>query len=740
MTSFVYPALLTGLFMAALPVLIHLINMMRHRRVPWAAMEFLLVSQKKHRTWIIFKQLLLLLLRIVAIAAVVLMVARPLVRNQWGKWFGSTRTHHIVLLDDSYSMSDRWGDTSALEEAKGVIQQIGAEAARQVQPQQFTLLRFSRAQRVARGTQPDLLKETVDSEFAGLLRERLSKIAASQTAAGPDEALQAIGQLLGEGDDEQRIVYIVSDFRARQWEHPQGLRQQLLRLNQVHAQILLVNCVETARPNLAISGLTPGEGTRAVGVPLFVDVAVTNYGTAAAKNVSVLLEEDGHQRPAVRIEQIAPGKTVAERFTVNFSTAGQHVVQARLESDPVAADNFRCCVVDVPAQVPVLLIDGDPLSGDAKFVSAALAPGGAVRTGIGPRIETPRYLSLHGLESFASIYLMNIERLDDGAVAALEAYVKGGGGLTLFLGEKCSARFFNDHLYRDGQGLMPLPLTNPSELFVDRLSQVPDMEVTDHPMFRVFTGGRNSFLATVSIERYFATVKGWKPPVNSSVHVIARLRNGAPLAVERKFGQGRVVAVLTTAAPTWNNWAQGNPTFVVALQELQASLAFRPSAAYQVGAALRLNLDPAKYQAKLRFVTPQPGAASVVPLDAVPGPGGALVATFADTDVAGVYEAQITRTDGTVELRRWAVNVDPAEGDLKIVGAEPLAAHLEGVRYDYALASSFRYQDRQAAGVDLSRSLLYFLIVLLLVEQVLAWSASYHPPGRKALAGGGGSR
>ena len=535
-------------------------------------------------------------------------------------------------------------------------------------------------------------------------------------------------------------MYLVSDFRARQWEHPQGLRKQLLRLNQAHAQVLLVNCVEAAHANLAISGLTPGEGTRAVGVPLFVDVAVTNYGTMEAKDVSVLLEEDGHQRPAVRIERIAPGKTVAERFSVNFPTAGQHVVQARLESDPVATDNFRCCVIDVPAAVPVLLVDGDSLSGDAKFVSAALAPGGAVRTGIGPRIEAPRYLSLHPLESFASIYLLNIERLDHAAVAALETFVKNGGGLTLFLGEKCSARFFNDQLYRGGQGLMPLPLSNPSELFVDRLSQVPDMEVTDHPMFRIFAGGRNSFLATVSIERYFATVKDWKPPVDSGVRVIARLRNGAPLAVERKFGQGRVVAVLTTAAPTWNNWAQGNPTFVVALQELQAYLSARPAAAYQVGAALRLNLDPAKYQARLRFVTPQRGAAPAAPLDAVPGPGGALLATFADTDVAGVYEAQITRTDGTVELRRWAVNVDPAEGDLKIVGAEPLASRLEGVRYDYALASSFRYQNRQAAGVDLSRSLLYFLIALLLVEQVLAWSASYHPPGRKALAGSGGSR
>ena len=34
-----------------------------------------------------------------------------------------------------------------------------------------------------------------------------------------------------------------------------------------------------------------------------------------------------------------------------------------------------------------------------------------------------------------------------------------------------------------------------------------------------------------------------------------------PLVVERRFGKGRVVAFLTTAAPTWNNWARVNPSF-----------------------------------------------------------------------------------------------------------------------------------------------------------------------------------
>ena len=116
-------------------------------------------------------------------------------------------------------------------------------------------------------------------------------------------------------------------------------------------------------------------------------------------------------------------------------------------------------------------------------------------------------------------------------------------------------------------------------LLVDRLQQAPGPGAsTDHPIFRVFAGQRNSFLSTVTVERYFAVPKDWKPAADSTTRVIARLRNGAPLAVERRFGQGRVVAFLTTAAPVWNNWARNNPSFVVAMQELQAYLAARESA------------------------------------------------------------------------------------------------------------------------------------------------------------------
>jgi hypothetical protein len=737
--SFVYPSLLAGLALVAVPVLIHLINMMRHRRVPWAAMEFLLASQKKNRTWILLKQLLLLALRMAAIAAVVLIVARPLARGQFGKLFGSSRTHHVVLLDDSYSMSDRGSDGSALDEGKAAVLQIAAEAVRQVHPQQFTLVRFSRAGRIGHGTQPDLLQVPAANGFTERLREMLAKIGPSQSAAGPAEALEAAEHLLRQTGDEQRIVYVVSDFRARQWQDPRDLRRRLSRLNELDASLLLVNCASAARPNLTITGLAPYEGIRAAGVPLYMELSVQNHGPDRVRNVSVLLEEDGHARPAVRIAAIAPGAVAKERFAVSFATAGQHLVTARLPSDAVAADNTRYALVGIAADVPVLLVDGDPQARDGRFVSAALAPGRTVRTGITPRIETPRYLASHPLAGFQTIYLLNVDRLEESALKALEAYVGQGGGLAVFAGPRTTATFWNDDLYRQGDGLAPLPVMGPAALAIDRLQQAPDVEVTDQPMLRLFAGQRNNLISYVRVERYLAPAKNWSPPPNSTVRVAARLRNGAPLVVERNFGEGRVVAVMTTAAPEWNNWATGE-SFVIALHKMQIELGRRPAPGRLVGAPLELHLDPAAYRPQVRLSTPVPGPSAAPAIDAVRQPNGKLLATFAETDAAGVYDVQLRRVDGSPELRRFAVNVEPDEGDLRTVTAQQLANHLEGVRYQYEQASEFHYSGRELAGVDLGPALLYALVVLLLLEQLLAWSTSYHPPARHRLAGLGGRR
>src|SRR5437016_10921844 len=58
------------------PIIIHLINRMRFKRLRWAAMEFLIKAQKKSRRRLIIEQLLLLFLRCLLVLLTALLVSR----------------------------------------------------------------------------------------------------------------------------------------------------------------------------------------------------------------------------------------------------------------------------------------------------------------------------------------------------------------------------------------------------------------------------------------------------------------------------------------------------------------------------------------------------------------------------------------------------------------------------------------------------------------------------------------
>ena len=79
----------------------------------------------------------------------ILMLAQPRARNSLAALLGGSKTHHIVILDDSYSMSDHWADTSAFKLAKDAVNRLGTQLARQSGQQEFTLLLFSQASRIA---------------------------------------------------------------------------------------------------------------------------------------------------------------------------------------------------------------------------------------------------------------------------------------------------------------------------------------------------------------------------------------------------------------------------------------------------------------------------------------------------------------------------------------------------------------------------------------------------------------
>ncbi len=75
--TFLNPLLLLGLFVAAIPLIIHLFNFRRPRRVDFSSLAFLKELQKSTMQRVRIKQLLLLALRMLALACLAMAFARP---------------------------------------------------------------------------------------------------------------------------------------------------------------------------------------------------------------------------------------------------------------------------------------------------------------------------------------------------------------------------------------------------------------------------------------------------------------------------------------------------------------------------------------------------------------------------------------------------------------------------------------------------------------------------------------
>ena len=76
--SFLQPLALAGLILALTPLIIHLLNLLRHRSQPWAATRFLFQARKSSSRMSKIKRWLTLLFRILALACLTLMIARPI--------------------------------------------------------------------------------------------------------------------------------------------------------------------------------------------------------------------------------------------------------------------------------------------------------------------------------------------------------------------------------------------------------------------------------------------------------------------------------------------------------------------------------------------------------------------------------------------------------------------------------------------------------------------------------------
>lgn len=742
--GFLNPLFLWALPLAAVPIIIHLLNRRRFDRRPWAAMEFLLAAMKRNRRRLRMEQWLILLLRTLAILLLVLLVARP---HLQGSVLGGRVAHHVLLVDDSASMAHRGGADAAFDRGIEAVRALVTRLADQRPGDLLTVLRSSAIDT------PELSAVPIGPNTPGRIREATAAWQVGDGALDPGLALAAARRLAEASENAGETEYhVVTDMRRRDWidaasgELRDAPRAWFAALDEGQ-HVTFVDVGATDANNLAVTAIRATDRSLVAGVPTGLSIEVRNQGPTATTPTEVTLQVEGGSRVVRPVGALQPGESARIEIEQTFTSAGPQGVTARLPGDRYGPDDLRSLALDVRPAARVLLIDGDPGTDEEDqeifYLQSVLDPDAEFVTGVELRVGDERQfaaIDAAELRDTDLICLCNVARPDDAMVAKLEEYVAGGGGLALFLGDQIDVARYQTALWKAGRGLLPAAL-------VDVAGDVDDPEPVyladeDHPVLATATDLlRFLFAEQTRLGRWFELLPGDEAPCD----VLLRVRDadGSPLLVARQYtaggtDAGEVYLLATTADAQWHNM-QGLPVFPILISQLQAHATRAQTPGVRnldPDGVLTVRVDPARHRPDVA-VAPTSAPDDVVTFAGTVGEGSAGDGSGAPTDpldVAvpmralqgyGLFEVRRELHAGGAEREYVARNPLLAEGELEPLSAGTLRSTLPDSAQERV--TIVRAADGAAAVRDLSaqsslwRWLGLLMVVGMLLETVLAW-------------------
>lgn len=670
-------------------------------------MDFLLASYRKQKKWIVLRQLLLLLARLAVAALLIAMLCGWTGGRQLLGALGGQSTHHVIILDDSYSMADASAGATAYERSLKALEDLTRRLASDDGHHQLTVMRASRAAMAVRGGREsgdaaaDLSAQTIGSDAR--LINRVMATEASPLRVDLVPALDLAGELLEATPADSRYLYIASDFRRRDWQSPERLAESLQRFSGTDTKVRMVDCAGNPAPNLGITDISPQPDVWVAGVPVVVSVTVRNYGQTPVTNVALSsrvirygrgaevadptrrFSGEVEPQPAVVIESLEGGAQVTKSFQVFVTESGTHAVEVALPEDALAIDNRRACTLPLSDVEKVLVIDGDADARGAYHVASVLDPGSQVRIGAIPEIQPPSFLRSATLETLApyrAIYLIDLPEIGENAAAALSAYVRRGGGLAWFLGSQVQPEAYQQTLLAGDRQLLPAPLGEVTSLPPsDDSAAAGDVVLGEETgLLQPLRGGGDAAFSLVAVSKSWSlaaeTPGEETEPVEAAesdpaeaplrVREPLRRRDGQPLVTQHEVGRGRVITVLAGLDGSWTNWP-GDPTFVVFLLQSNAALwsGAAPPTRRLVDEPLVRALPPEQYASEVTFLPPSQPPRVPLELSASPDPAGSADTAGGpdgDTEAADRSESQDEQDAG----RR--VGFDPVE---MVIADEP---------------------------------------------------------------------
>ncbi len=741
--AFLNGLLLWGTALGSVPVIIHLLNKQRFRPVKWAAMEFLLEALKQNSRRIQIRDIIMMLIRTLAVILLALALARPTIASNLNVLGAGSNTCAVILLDNSLSMGYSNGKENRFNVAKRRTREILALMDRGTWCKVIT---FNSQAGEPLGD-PSRNLQYVDRE--------LDKSVYLADGGTDIEAGLRKTKYVFENHPEFKIatkeIYLLTDLQERAWspKHVSKNFNKLLDELSKEAAFYIIDAGDAGIENAALIDIKVSDPLAVVDMPITVTADIHNFGQADINGLTVDFFVDG-EKDAVKRSTVdmGPGERSSVDFETQFKVGGDHKIEVRLGDDRLQEDNHRFVTIEVMDEARFLLVDGrmehsdDPLSGEAGFLSYALSPTDIDHPDRKPvfqsEIISPHRLSEKNLSTYQAVALCNVEKVPQSVLKVLESQVRAGLGLLIFLGDQTDPQSFNALMGKEGVGLLPAEIEaawGEVPKVGEKVEKTPDGEAKTN--YRTFAGEMQRIAHPVMA---FFNQEDARPLLNmvqifkaynlnidkgDGVNVVAFYDNGDPAIVERRLGGGRVVLfpfpATTLDTKGWSN-LPAHYVFPIVMNRIAASLALgnRPKKNLEAGDAIIGHVSLADQRLSVQVHGPlQIGKQETQP---EPGENGVAVFEFGVTDKAGFYDISLERPG--FQPMVYSIN-SPAKIESALERTSPKQIRMDYPNFKFTFigmgddpAGALVAERR---GTEIWPWLLILVFALLALESVLAY-------------------
>ncbi|MDF1849286.1 MAG: BatA domain-containing protein [Verrucomicrobiales bacterium] len=553
---------LVGLFAVGAPIAIHLLARQRTRVLPWGAMDFLkesITSASSRRNRL--RDLILLLLRALAILFLILTFAQPLASRLL---FGGGKLETVFVWD--VSMSTNTLDTNGVPLQEAMKESLLDELEQLPDRSQVRILVVGADLRWLKDSSLTLSRNN---------RKALRKAIEEQsTDSGESELASAILVALSrEGEEEPslRDIVLVQDFHQVAWQEEESNRWEIIRQKLVEDPDLSLRVLELEtevaddRPQVAVANLEADRDAVGVGIPVRLRATLINQSWETVTGAEVVWLVDGQEVERSIGMELQPEAEVKLEEVIRLESEGCHRVECfiELDDDLLSEDNRAVTVIAAHESLPVLIVDdtqrterGQVLPSEFLVASLGRKPEKNAKDKKKPsessgslfrsKVTTSRELNDAMLADQLAVLIAKADSLSADSLASLEDFVKRGGGLWIMMDVGSDALpQWNAELLNQ-LGLLPLSRTNL------KTAENPEKPFQLKPSQPGGAFARNMAARNLDLFRAeISSLHELDDPVFLNEEVLLETRDGRPFLLSLPVGSGRLL--LQTANLTREN-------------------------------------------------------------------------------------------------------------------------------------------------------------------------------------------